>query len=101
MSSEIFVALSFFSLLFGIYSGIASMRRNDKKDIKSDASELAMVIVKLEDISVGISEIKGDLSNVKGDIKEITERLIVAEQSVKLAHSRLNEIKEEHRKGEI
>ena len=95
MSNEIFVIISVFSLLFGIYSGIVSLRRNEKKDCRSDASEMAMVIVKLEDISLGISEIKSDLSNVKGDIKEITERLIVAEQSVKLAHERLKEFKHE------
>ena len=52
-----------------------------------------MVIVKLEDISVGISEIKGDMSNVKGDIRELTERLIVAEQQIKQANKRIDEIK--------
>ena len=45
----------------------------------------------------GITEIKSELSHVKSDIKEITERLIVAEQSVKMAHKRLNEL---HDKGE-
>ena len=52
-----------------------------------------MVIVKLEDISAGISEIKADLSNVKGDVKELTERLIIAEESVKLAHRRIDELR--------
>ncbi len=90
---EIAVLISVASLIFGIYSGVSSMRRNARADSRKDASEMAMVIVKLEDISSGISEIKTDLSNVKGDIKDITERLIVAEQSLKSAHKRIEEIR--------
>ena len=95
MANEIELALiiSALSLVFGVYSGMTAIRRNNKKDNTREASEMTMVIVKLEDISSGISEIKTDLSNVKGDIKEITERLIVAEQSIKQAHKRLDEIK--------
>ena len=91
---EIAVLISVASLIFGIYSGVSSMRRNARSDSRKDASEMAMVIVKLEDISNGISEIKTDLSNVKGDIKDITERLIVAEQSLKLAHKMIEEVKQ-------
>lgn len=93
---EIALLVSIISLFFGIYSGVVSMRRSSRAESRKSASEMTMVIVKLEDISSGISEIKTDLSNVKGDIKEITERLIVAEQSIKLAHDRLNEIKRDH-----
>ena len=92
---DIAILISAASLMFGIYSGVSSMRRSTKADSRKSASEMTMVIVKLEDISNGISEIKTDLSNVKGDIKEITERLIIAEQSVKLAHGRINELRHE------
>ena len=90
---ELAIIISALSLIFGVYSGMAAIRRNNKSDNRREASEMTMVIVKLEDISSGISEIKTDLRNVKGDIKEITERLIVAEQSVKQAHERLDGIK--------
>jgi hypothetical protein len=53
-----------------------------------------MVIVKLEDISAGISEIKGDINGVKGDVKDLTERLIVAEQQIKGAKNRLDQIQQ-------
>lgn len=94
METEIPVALliSVITMAFGIYSGINAVRRGNRADSRKESSEMTMVIVKLEGISEGISEIKTDLSHVKGDIKEITERLIVAEQSVKLAHSRLDEM---------
>lgn len=80
------------SLLFGLFSGFLGLRRNTRHDAGKHAAEMTMVIVKLEDISVGVTEIKSDLSNVKGDIRELTERLIVAEQAVKQAHRRINEL---------
>ena len=89
--------ISLFSLIFAIYSGGISIRRNFKRDISRESSDLTMVIVKLEDISAGITEIKTDLSNVKGDIKELTERLIIVEESVKLAHRRIDELRSEIR----
>lgn len=92
MEIEIALLISGITMAFGIYSGMASIKRHYKADNRKESAQMTMVIVKLEGISEGISEIKTDLSNVKGDIKEITERLIVAEQSVKLAHSRLDEI---------
>ena len=79
------------SLLFGVFSGILGLRRSARRDVGKNASEMTMVIVKLEDISVGVSEIKSDVSNVKGDIRELTERLIVAEQAIKQAHRRLDD----------
>ena len=93
MTESGMLIITAFSLLFGIYSGVLSLRRSAKKEDRREASDMARVMVKLEDICDGISEIKSDLYNVKGDIKELTERLIVAEQSVKRAHLRLNELK--------
>ena len=97
MKIEVALLISGLTLAFGIYSGIASIKRHNKADDRRESAEMTMVIVKLEGISEGISEIKSELSHVKADIKEITERLIVAEQSVKMAHKRLNEI---HDKGD-
>lgn len=85
------------SLLFGVFSGLLGLRRNTRNEAGKHASEMMMVIVKLEDISVGVTEIKSDLSSVKGDIRELTERLIVAEQAIKQAHRRLDDLqKHEH-----
>ena len=92
MEIEIALLISGITMAFGIYSGMNAIKRNTRNDDKKDSAQMTMVIVKLEGISEGISEIKKDLSHAKNDIKEITERLIVAEQSVRLAHSRLDEI---------
>ena len=95
MEIEIALLISGITMAFGIYSGLNSIKRCNKHDDKKDSAQMTTVIVKLEGISEGVSEIKKDLSHVKNDIKEITERLIVAEQSVKLAHRRLNDLQEQ------
>lgn len=94
MTTEVFAALtiSLLSLIFAVYSGVSTQRRGARAEHKRDASELTMVIVKLEDISAGISEIKSDINGVKGDVKDLTERLIVAEQQIKQAKCRLEQI---------
>ena len=94
MTTEAFAALSIslISLIFGIYTSVSANKRSARAEHKRDASELTMVIVKLEDISAGISEIKGDIKNVKSDVKDLTERLIVAEQQIKGAKNRLDNI---------
>ena len=94
MTNETVIAIlvSVCTLAFSIFSGVSGIRRGYKHDQRRDASELTMVIVKLEDISAGISEIKADMSCVKGDIKELTARLIVAEQQLKLAKGRIDEL---------
>ena len=98
MTIEVALLISGISLAFGIYQGVSNMKRNQKSDDKKDASEMTMVIVKLETIGTGITEIKADMSNVKDDIKETRERLIKVESSAAQAHKRLDTL--ESRKGE-
>lgn len=94
MAEETVIALliSAVSLVFGIYTGVFSIKRSTRKDERRDASELATVMVKLEDIVEGIGEIKSDIANVKLDIKALTERLIVAEQRIRQADKTIDEI---------
>lgn len=90
MTIEVALLISGISLAFGIYSGIANMKRNQASDTKRDTAELTTVIVKLESIGTGITEIKSELTNVKNDIKESRERIIKLEESAKQAHKRLD-----------
>ena len=94
MEIEIALLISGVTMAFGIYSGMSSIKRHARKESRKESADMTMVIVKLEGISAGIAEIKTDLNSVKGDIKELRERLIVVEQSVKLAHTRIDEIHE-------
>lgn len=92
MSIEAALLISGISLAFGLYSGIAQLKRNKSKDDKTDASEMTTVIVKLENIGSGISEIKSEMGNIKADIKEDRERLIKVEESAKQGHKRIDEL---------
>lgn len=90
MTIEIALVISALSLIFAVYSGVTSMKRTAKTDDKKEATELTTVIVKLENISNGIAEIKNEMGNIKIDMKDLRDRLIVVEQSVKSAHKRMD-----------
>lgn len=92
------VLISVISVSAAIYFGIKSNRRADRQDVDeqkkvaaADASSNTAILIKLEAIGVGVTEIKGDIKSMKLDVKDITERLIVVEQSTKSAHKRLDE----------
>ena len=53
------------SLLFGVFSGLIGLRKSTRSEAGKHASEMMMVIVKLEDISVGVTEIKKIGTQVK------------------------------------
>lgn len=90
MTIEVALLISGVSVAFGIYSGISSLKRNQRSDDKNEASQLTTVIVKLENIETGITEIKNEMSNVKNDVKESRERIIKVEESAKQAHKRMD-----------
>ena len=101
MTVEVALVISIISVVFGIWSGVTNIKRNEKNDTKADATEMTTVIVKLENIGIGISEIKNEMTNVKNDIKESRERLIKVEESAKQAHKRLDALEKYKRGGDL
>lgn len=87
MTVELAVIISVISLGFGIYSGVANLKRNSRNDTKMDQSQLTTVIVKLENIGNDITEIKSDLRDVKEDLKNHSERLVKMEQQIKVLNN--------------
>lgn len=92
MTIEIALLISVISVSFAIYAGISNLKRNQKLDAKTDATELTTVIIKLENIGAGIAEIKAEMNSVKNDIREDRERIVKVEESAKQAHKRLDEL---------
>lgn len=90
MTIEVALLISGISLAFGIYQGIANLKRNKATDDKKDATEMTTVIVKLESIGTGVTEIKSDMKNIRQDLQDLRERVVVVEQSTKSAHHRIN-----------
>ena len=87
MTVELAVIISVISLGFGIYSGVANLKRNSRNDTKMDQSQLTTVIVKLENSGNDISEMKSDLRDVKEDLKNHSERLVKMEQQIKVLNN--------------
>jgi outer membrane murein-binding lipoprotein Lpp len=96
---EVALLISGVSVAFGLYSGISNLKRNERKDAQSEASEMTTVIVKLETIGTGITEIKSELASVKMDVKEYRERLIRCEESTKQAHKRIDTCEQHYKRG--
>lgn len=95
MTIEVALVISAISLAFGIYSGVANLKRNSKTDTKTDTAQLTTVIVKLENIGNDISEIKNDLRDVKADVKDHGNRIVKLEQQVKV----LNKVNFDRKEG--
>lgn len=98
MSVELTVLISVVSVLFAIYTGINNLKRNNVSDIKKDAAETATINIKLDTINKGVEDIRIEQKSTNKDIKDLNERLIMVEQSAKLAHYRLDEMSEKPEK---
>ena len=75
-----------------IVFGVLTAKRNAKQDTQNAVSQLTTIGVKLDNIAISLAELKGDMNNLKGDMKDVTERLVIVEQSCKTAHKRIDEI---------
>ena len=80
MTIEVSLLISGVSVAFAIFFGICSKQRNDKKDTQEETERRAendtMVVVKLE--------------NIADDMKQLRERVVIVEQSLKSYHKRLD-----------
>ena len=79
MPNELTIVISVAALAFTVFQGISTLKRNQKMDTKSAASELTTVIVKLENIGTGVSDIKYEMNGVKESLREDRERIVKLE----------------------
>lgn len=82
----------------GLLIGFLTFNRSRDKDVKTDASESAVIRTKLDNISSGIDSIRIDIKANERRVSELSERVIRVEESSKQAHKRLDAI--ENKKGE-
>lgn len=92
MTIELALLISVVSVAFAVYSGIKNLSRNNRKDNAEEVTQMATVVVKLENIATGIHEIKSDVSGMKSEMNGLRERVTIAEQAVKSAHKRLDDL---------
>lgn len=92
MTIELTVLISIVSVSAALYFGLKSSRRNDTKDIEDRAANNAKINTKLDNISNTVNDIKYDISATRKQVEEIDKRLVIAEQSTKSAHRRIDRL---------
>lgn len=93
MTIEIALLISGLSLAFAIYTGIVNMKRNHKADAQKESSDMTTVIVKLDNLTEKIVEMKTEQNVIAKEIKEVTEKIIILDQSLKSAWKQIDELK--------
>lgn len=82
--------LSIVSVCIAAASFVLNRRKDNKADDQKEATEITTVIVKLENISNDTKDIKNELRNVRNEVGELRERVIIAEQTAKSLHKRVD-----------
>lgn len=90
MEVEITTLISGFSLIIAVIVAISNIRNKNYLNDRESASQVTTLIVKLENIADGINEIKADMRSMKTDVDDMRERVVKVEQSVKMAHKRID-----------
>jgi hypothetical protein len=80
--------------IIGILLTYLAFSRNRDKDIKSDATEAAIISTKLDIITTGIDNIRIDIKANEKKVSDLNERTIRIEESCKQAHLRINRLEE-------
>lgn len=86
-----------FSLLISIISvgiafvvAITNNRRSNSVADKKEATEITTMVVKLENIGNDTRDIKNELRNIRTEVGDLRERVIIAEQTSKSLHKRVD-----------
>ena len=90
------------SLITAIFGGIGTFvgfiitiltfTRNRDKDVKSKASEQAMINAKLDTINGGVESLRVDFKVEQKERAALSERVTRVEESAKQAHRRIDEL---------
>ena len=94
MNVDLTVLVGLVSTLLGIVVTVLKLRKDDNKEIKEKAINESKVGQEIFYISKNIEDIKFNQRTFTEEIKNINDRLIKAEESIKNAHIRIDHIKE-------
>lgn len=92
------IQIGIVSALIGILITVLTFSRNRDKDVKTDATESAVVRTKLDNINNGVESIRIDIKANEKRVADLNERVIRVEESAKQAHKRMDSLE---LKGEI
>lgn len=87
MTIELSLIISILAVIVSITMAIFNIVKMNKKDNKQDAATLTTVIVKLDLLGNTLTEMKAQLQDNRREVQELTERVIKAEQQIKVLNN--------------
>lgn len=93
MSIEFNQILTFVSVVAAVYFAFKSNSRANNDEVSKKAQVDAILSQKLDSISDDTKEIRKEITDVK--VNDLSERVVMVEQSTKSAHHRLDRYEEE------
>lgn len=82
--------LTVVSVVAAVYFAFRSNSRANNDEVSRKAQTEAVLSEKLDSISEDTREIRKEISDVKGAVNNLSERVVIVEQSTKSAHKRLD-----------
>lgn len=95
MNIEFSQILTFVSVVAAVYFAFKSNSRANNDEVSKKAQVDAILSQKLDSISDDTKEIRKEITDVKGKVNDLSERVVMVEQSTKSAHNRLDRYEEE------
>lgn len=95
MNIEFNQILTFVSVVAAVYFAFKSNSRANNDEVSKKAQVDAILSQKLDSISDDAKEIRKEITDVKVKVNDLSERVVMVEQSTKSAHYRLDRYEEE------
>lgn len=95
MNIEFNQILTFVSVVAAVYFACKSNSRANNDEVSKKAQVDAILSQKLDSISDDTKEIRKEITDVKVKVNDLSERVVMVEQSTKSAHHRLDRYEEE------
>lgn len=92
MTIEISLLITLVSVGFAVFFGLRNLKRNEKTDVKEEATSMAILVVKLEHIEHGITDIKGEINSIKNGVQKDHDRLVTVIELVDNVNDRVREL---------
>ncbi len=90
LSIELSQILTIVSVCAAVYFAAKSDGRADKDDASKKAQTEAVLSQKLDSISEDTREIRKEITDVNTKVSNLSERVVIVEQSAKSAHHRID-----------
>ena len=93
LKDTIVVGVSVLGFVMSYVLGSFNRRRTERAETKEDVAEITRVSTKLDTIIDSLKEIKETMSSIQTELKDLRERLIKAEGSLKSAWQVIDELR--------